>query len=141
MAAVFPSHPLHQAAADLLRQATASQPAVFSRLTEISFLRLATTPALLRAYGAEGQTNRDAVMMLQALLALTQVVEIPEPEGTLDVWLRLADRRSASPKVWMDAYLAAFAIAGDLRLATLDSDFAAYKSEGLSVRLLARPRG
>ena len=61
---------------------------------------------LLKAYGAEGQGNRDALVALNALLALPQVVERAEPPGTVPLWHRLADRDTASPKVWMDAYLA-----------------------------------
>ena len=48
----------------------------------------------------------------------------------------LAGLGTASPKVWMDAYLAAFAIAGRLRLVTLDRDFKSYVSHGLDLSLL-----
>ena len=41
------------------------------------------------------------------------------------------------PKVWTDAYLAAFAIAGKFRLVTLDGDFETYeKSDRLKLILL-----
>jgi toxin-antitoxin system PIN domain toxin len=139
LAAAFTSHPFRRLAVGVLTQATESEPAALCRQTELSFLRLATTPTLLRVYGAEGQTNRDAAALLSAFLALPQVVGLPEPEGTRPLWLRLADRGSSSPKLWMDAYLAAFAIAGNLRLATLDSDFRAYETEGLELRLLSPP--
>ena len=39
----------------------------------------------------------------------------------------------------MDAYLAAFAIAADLELVTLDRDFQVYTAEGLRPRFLAPP--
>lgn len=41
-----------------------------------------------------------------------------------------------SPKIWMDAYLAAFAIAGGLRMVTLDGDFKAFVPQGLDLVLL-----
>ena len=60
-----------------------------------------------------------------------------EPPGTRELWLELAGRETASPKVWMDAYLAAFAICCDLTLVTLDRDFAAWTPKGLALELLS----
>jgi predicted nucleic acid-binding protein len=62
---------------------------------------------------------------------------VDEPPGTVALWHRLAARDTASPKVWMDAYLAAFAITGRLDFVTLDRDFQAYEPHGLKLRLLA----
>ena len=53
--------------------------------------------------------------------------------GLSGLWPSLAGRATASPKVWMDAYLAAFAIKGDLTLVTLDRDFCSYEKEGLNL--------
>ncbi len=50
------------------------------------------------------------------------------------VWRKLSARETVSPKVWMDAYLAAFAIAGGFRLVTFDRAFLAFK--GLDLELL-----
>ena len=61
---------------------------------------------------------------------------LTEPEKTNVLWLRLADTKSASPKVWMDAYLAAVAIGAEVTFATLDTDFVRYESEGLDLRLV-----
>ncbi len=136
LAASFTSHSFHAAAQNALLRATAPAPAVFCRATQQSFLRLATTPALLRAYGAAALTHRDAVTMLATLQAFPQVSEREEPPGVVALWHRLAARDSASPKVWMDAYLAAFAICGALRMVTLDGDFRQYESSGLKLDLL-----
>jgi predicted nucleic acid-binding protein len=81
-------------------------------------------------------TNRDALVALDALRALAQVCEREEPPGTVPLWHRLADRDTASPKAWMDAYLAAFAICGALRLVTLDHDFKSFLPQGLDLDLL-----
>jgi predicted nucleic acid-binding protein len=43
----------------------------------------------------------------------------------------------ASPKVWTDAYLAAFAIRHDLELVTIDRDFKNFEKAGLKLHLLA----
>jgi toxin-antitoxin system PIN domain toxin len=131
LAAVFPAHPFHSKAQHLLLQTSTAQPAVWCRATQQSFLRLATTPALLKAYGAESMTNRDALYALDAFQTLPQVTFHDEPPGLFALWRSLAGLPSASPKVWMDAYLAAFAIAGGLRMATLDADFKAFVPNGL----------
>ena len=136
IAAIFPTHPFHEQAQTALHDATPAAPAVFCRSTQQSVLRLASTPALLKTYGADGLTNRDALVALDALLALAQVCEREEPPGTVVLWHRLAGRDTASPKVWMDAYLAAFAMGGALRLVTLDHDFKTYQARGLDLLLL-----
>mgnify|MGYP000016121385 CR=1 FL=1 len=136
LAAVFTTHPLHQVARDALQQATPAEPAVFCRASQLSFLRLASTPTLLKAYGAEGLTNRDALVALNALQALRQVSVREEPRGTPALWHVMSALDSASPKVWMDAYLAAFAIVGGLRMLTLDQDFRNFVPRGLALTVL-----
>ena len=76
-----------------------------------------------------------ALLALSALQALPQVCERAEPPGTLLLWHRLAAHDTASPKVWMDAYLAAFAIGGGLRMGTLDRDFKNFVPQGLALNL------
>jgi len=137
LAAVFTTHPFHALAQNALQRATPAVPAVFCRATEQSFLRLASTPSLLKVYGAEGPTNRDALLALNALQALRQVGVRDEPRGALPLWHALSARDSASPKVWMDAYLAAFATAGGLRMVTLDRDFKNFVPHGLDLILLS----
>ena len=136
LAAIFTTHPLHQVARDAVQQATPAEPAVFCRATQLSFLRLASTSTLLKAYGAEGLTHRDALVALHALQALREVNVREEPRGTLALWQAMSALDSASPKVWMDAYLAAFAISGGLRMLTLDQDFRNFVPQGLDLALL-----
>lgn len=123
-----------------MKQATPADPAVFCRATQQSFLRLASTPALLKAYGAESLSNRDALLAFNTLMALTQVREREEPSGVCALWHRMASRDTASPKVWMDAYLAAFAITAGLRMVTLDRDFRNFATHGLDCVLIELPK-
>ncbi len=139
VAAAFQRHPAHRMAEDELNAANRRGPLCFCRATQQSFLRLITTPALLRQYQAEGFTNREALVEYTLLRNQLAVTEIDEPPGTAALWHRLAVRDSASPKVWMDAYLAAFAISGGLELITLDTDFKTYEVNGLRLHLLAPP--
>lgn len=137
VASVFPTHPFHPQAQAVLQSATPDSPAVFCRVTELGLLRLLTTPAVLQHYGAGRVTNRTALGLLQSLLARPEIAEFDEPAGTAALWHMLATCDTASPKVWMDAYLAAFAIAGGLRFVTLDTGFNPYKAHGLQLVLLA----
>lgn len=136
IAAIFSTHPFHARSQTALTKRTAADPAVFCRSTQQSFLRLATTEALLKAYGAGGLTNRDALVALSDLMTLPQVEDRPEPPGTVALWHRLAGRDTASPKLWMDAYLAAFALSGGISLVSLDHDFEGFEKQGLDLILL-----
>lgn len=136
LAAIFARHPFHTIARQSLQQATSPQPAVFCRATQQSVLRLMSTAVIAKTYCQPPLTNRGALMTLDALQALRQVEWRDEPPGLLNQWRTLAALDSASPKVWMDAYLAAFAIAGGLRLVTLDQDFNSFVPHGLDLGLL-----
>lgn len=138
LALTFSAHPHHALAKKTFAAATSERPACFCRATQQSFLRLATTPALLKAYGAEGFTNKDAVYLLATLGKLPAVGFLEEPPGLQSRWLELADLPSASPKVWMDAYLASLAILHKAEFVTLDRDFKNFEMLGLELRLLAQ---
>lgn len=137
LALTFSAHPHHAWAMGIFAETNAGNPACFSRATQQSFLRLATTPALLHAYGAEGFTNQDAAKLIQTLSSLSTVSTLEEPSALKSRWLELAGLPSASPKVWMDAYLAAFAILHGMEFVTLDRDFRNFEKAGLNLRLLS----
>jgi toxin-antitoxin system PIN domain toxin len=134
IALAFAAHPHHERAAEFFSSASPARPACFCRATQQSFLRLASTPAVLRLCNAVGLTNRDALEALRGFVSSSAVAYREEGPGIEAVWHRLAGVSSASPKVWMDAYLAAFAIAGDLELVTFDGAFTSF--EGLRVTVL-----
>jgi toxin-antitoxin system PIN domain toxin len=136
LALAFADHPHHRLAVAAYHSASEARPALFCRATQQTFLRLASTPAFLRLCNATGLTNRDALETLERFMASRSVAYREEPSGVAPLWHRLAALDSASPKVWMDAYLAAFAISGDLHMVTLDQDFTVFESHGLQLHLL-----
>lgn len=136
IALAFGNHPHHAAARAVFEEADAINPAVFCRATQQSFLRQLSSPRLQAIYGAITITNAAASQKWEELAAMAQVKFAEEPEGLDSLWRQLAMRNTASPKVWMDAYLAAFAICSGLRLVTLDGDFSTYVAHGLQLRLL-----
>ncbi|MBI5691127.1 MAG: PIN domain-containing protein [Verrucomicrobia bacterium] len=136
IALAFGNHPHHRQAKAAFELADNLSPAVFCRATQQSFLRQLSSPTLQAAYRARPVSNAAAWEKWEELIDLPQVVFADEPSDLTPLWHQFAARDTASPKVWMDAYLAAFAISGGLDFVTLDRDFAAYASHGLRVRLL-----
>ncbi|MGD9892847.1 MAG: hypothetical protein AB7R89_06445 [Dehalococcoidia bacterium] len=62
--------------------------------------------------------------MYEALLADDRIIlQAREPAGLERRWKQFAVRETASPKLWMDTYLAAFARTGGYRLVTTDAAF------------------
>ncbi len=59
-----------------------------------------------------------------------------EPAGLEVRWKQFALRVTASPKIWMDAYLAGFARAGGFRMVTTDAAFEQFT--GLDLELLGK---
>jgi toxin-antitoxin system PIN domain toxin len=113
------------------------EPAVvcFCRATQQTFLRLLTNASVLSPYGNPPLTNRQAWETYRALLADDRIVlRVDEPAGLETRWVRFAARDTASPKIWMDAYLAAFALAGGYRMVTTDTAFKQFP--GLDLEIL-----
>lgn len=127
-------HVHHSAAATWL--ASIDEPATvhFCRATQQTFLRLLTNAAVLAPYGNLPLTNNAAWAAYEALLHDDRIVfrggEPPELEL---MWGQFARRDSASPKLWMDAYLAAFARASGLKMVTTDSGFKQFDGLDLVV--------
>lgn len=81
-------------------------------------------------------TNAAALRAYDDLVAHPAIAYRSEPQNHSAIWPRIAGQSMSSPKIWMDAYLAAFAMAGDLVLVTTDHDFAAYQPRGLALMLV-----
>ena len=90
---------------------------LFCRFTQLTVLRLLTTTAVM---GGDVQTMRGAWAIWDKIVSDERVGFLPEPDD-LEPRLRKHTRlASASPKVWADAYLLAFAQACSLTLVTFD---------------------
>lgn len=100
-----------------------------------SFLRLTVTPSLLKLCAAEVCTNLEALDLLRSLARHPKVGFLEEPADGETRCHQLASAPSAPPKVWIDAYLAAFAIGHKLERVTPDGDFERFVKEGLKVTI------
>lgn len=134
LALVFSRHSFHSPVSDWLEKRPQSDTVVFCRATQQSFLRLLTTEAVAAAYGIPPLTNKAAWSVFEGIRGNPRISWADEPPGLETHWKRFGVRGIASPKLWMDAYLAAFAIAGDYQLVTTDKAFKQFK--GLDLILL-----
>lgn len=122
-------HALRQQAAEWLDSVYEPASLLFCRSTQQSFLRLLTTASIVARFGYTPLTNSQAWTTYEAFLADDRIVYRPdEPPGLQRLWRELATRPTPSPKLWMDAYLAAFAISAGLTFVTADSAFRQFPS-------------
>ncbi|NDL56424.1 TA system VapC family ribonuclease toxin [Phytoactinopolyspora mesophila] len=98
-----------------------SQPLVLCRVTQMSLLRLLSIPAVL---GTDAISRSAAWEVVDSLQADKRVTWADEPPHLEAIWRTMSARDDNSHKLWTDDYLAAFAQASQLTLATLDGALA-----------------
>ena len=92
----------------------------FCRVTALAFLRLVTNTRVMQHAVL---TSGEAWALLQEWLKLPEVSLLGEPVGLDEQLGQFSRMLSIRPKLWTDAYLAAFAMAGNHRVVTFDGDF------------------
>ena len=90
---------------------------VFCRVTQLGLLRLLSNPAIM---GDDAVDRSQAWRLFDQLRSDERVMWAEEPDGLDAVWRAISARDDKSHRLWTDDYLAAFAQASDLALATLD---------------------
>ena len=117
-------HTHHTVTRAWLDTVATSASVLFCRATQQSFLRLLTNPAVLAPYGNPPLTNEEAWAVYEAFVTDDRIVLLAEePDGFEPWWREFAVRPTASPKLWMEAYLAAFSRAAGHTIVTTDSAF------------------
>jgi toxin-antitoxin system PIN domain toxin len=127
LALVLSKHQFHNSVRNWLLAQSRRSSIAFCRATQHSFLRLLTTDAVTRLYDLAPMTNQAAREIYDSLVADGRIYWLPEPDDLEKQWRSLSRRGASSPKLWMDAYLAAFAITGKLQLLTTDRAFQQFK--------------
>lgn len=89
----------------------------FCRVTQMGLLRLLTNSS---AMGVDVLSSRESWRTYRTILADERIRWVAEPTGLEAEWQRLTTHGSSTPKLWTDAYLAAFADAAGMQLVTLD---------------------
>ncbi len=119
--ALSTSHHVHHVQAKRWYDSLVDEELVFCRFTQLGFLRLLTTEAVM---GAEVLTQRQAWHVYDTFLKDGGARFLQEPRTLEDRFRELSRRASASPKEWADSYLAAFAVEAGARLVTFDKALA-----------------
>jgi toxin-antitoxin system PIN domain toxin len=123
LALAFDSH-VHHSAAKNWYNAT-SETCYFCRWTQQGFLRLATNPVVFKE---EAVSLKQAWRMYDRMVSDPRIAFAEEPQDIETRWREYTQRRSFSPKVWSDAYLAAFARAAGFELVSFDQGFKQYRN-------------
>jgi len=101
---------------------------VFCRQTQMGLFRLMTTEAVL---GRDVITQRQCWAIYDRWIEGGKAILLAEPAGLGAGMRPRTSADSPSPKTWADAYLAAFAEAAHLTLATFDRALAAKARESI----------
>jgi len=133
LALALSRHHLHSDARDWFAAQSAPASVLFCRATQQSFLRLLTTEKLMQLYGLSPFNNAGACRLMDGFLEDSRISWVSEPPRLESNWRKLAARQTPSPKLWMDAYLAAFALAGGHQLVTTDKAFTQFQDLDLIV--------
>ena len=127
LALSFQSHQHHELANQWFLATDETASFAFCRLTQQGFLRLATHPHV-GGTGGQAMTLRDAWQMYDRILEDPRVNIASEPSDIESRWRQLTQAAMYSPKVWNDAFLAAFAQVNGYEVVTLDQGFAQYSN-------------
>lgn len=103
----------------------------FCRVTMLGLLRISTNP---KAMHGQPFPNATAWAIYQTYLSMPDCELRPDPPRLDTAFAALTIDASLPHRLWTDAYLAAFAIAGDCRLVSFDMDFRRFP--GLALLLL-----
>lgn len=135
LALALSDHVKHGAAAAWLTKVADPGSVIFCRVTQQSLLRLLTSKAVLVPYGNPPLNNEEAWRVYESFVGDERIaLETDEPMGIEAQWKRFALRNAPSPKLWMDAYLAAFALRAGHLMVTTDGGYRQF--DGLDLLVL-----
>jgi uncharacterized protein len=125
IALAAPSHPHHESARAYWQHANLPR-LWFNRVTMLAMVRLLCQRNVM---GDATCTLAQGIQTYRSYAALPEVGFMTEPEYCEPTLMQLVqehDRAALPARLWTDLYLAAFAIASDLRLVTFDRDFTRF---------------
>lgn len=134
LATLVERHPHHADAVAWWRDEVlpARRTVCFCRMSQLGLLRLLSNEAVM---GNSRRTAAQAWRDYDQMVAQPAVAYLDEPAGLGERLRRHTAGQAPSPSLWTDAYLAAFAQAADLELATFDRGFRRFSD--LHLRTLA----
>ncbi len=103
--------------------AQTDQSCLFCRMTQQGMLRLISNPSVT---SPGTQTLIEAWQTYDRIRHDKRVGYMTEPDGIEPIWRSFTQLGTFSPKLWNDAYLAAFAIVCGFEFVTFDKAFTRY---------------
>jgi len=119
-ALVHRRHVFHETAAEWLAGVRAPGEIAVCRVSQLGLLRLLNIPAVLKT---EALPVAQVWTVYDKMKSDERFTFVDEPDDLEASMRALMRGRHFSPKLWQDAYLAAFAISADLALVTFDGGF------------------
>lgn len=116
----YGGHEHHEPALRWLESLPGGSEVVVCRIAQMGLLRLLSNPAVM---GSDVCITDAAWKLNDRLFGDPRFTLEMEPSALEGVLRRLTKGFPYSPKLWQDAYLAAFAVAADLPLVTFDQGF------------------
>lgn len=101
---------------------------VVCRISQLTLLRLLNTPAVMLG---RPRTVRECWRDYDTLMSDERIAFAREPNGIERAVRSLMPGSLVSPKLWQDAYLAAFAVASGFALVTFDAAFRQFREVDL----------
>lgn len=134
LATVVEAHPHHQLTLDWWQSdvLTTDKVVMFCRITELGLLRLLCNETVM---GPQRCTAKQAYSHYQQLLDQPLISFAHEPDGLEGQLITYCDLGRMSRNFWTDAYLAAFAVAGNMQMVTFDRGFQGFPE--LDLQLLS----
>lgn len=129
--AVLLENHVHRGAARRWLESTESGLIGFVRTTQMSVLRLLTTAAAMNGKPLRMRKAWDAY---DSLFGDDRVAFVEEPRGVDQAFRKYACKNHASPKLWADAWLLAFAECAGGVVVTFDQALAARASNTVLLR-------
>jgi toxin-antitoxin system PIN domain toxin len=131
LALAFPAHLHHNPARAWFAGLPANRPCHFCRYTQLGFLRIANNPKVF----LQAAAPQDQAWQLYDDFLLNSRVGFASESAMLEsTWRQFTQGQRFAPKLWNDAYLAAFAQTGGYEVVTFDQGFAQFP--GVAVTLL-----
>ncbi len=127
-------HEHHAVVSRWVEDGAARASMVLCRVTQLALLRLMNNPAVM---GDQVCSGAAGWRIYDLLLSDERFVHYAEPPGMEETLRRLTANIRQSPKLWQDAYLAAFAQTAGIPIVTLDAGFRQFRGVR-SVILAAR---
>ena len=117
LALTWEGHERHEVARMWFQGLDATDRLGFCRFTQISLLRLLTTRVVM---SDDTMTQAEAWSAYDRWFYDDRVLFLNEPPSVETGFRAMSDRSHPDPKLWADAYLAAFANSEEMRLVTFD---------------------